>query len=676
MPRTASYYAEASGGRQSKATEFFNKQAGTSGGRGVAKDALGGGAEAGMWTGAAGGRTPTKSRSVAPRGDTVRDELRRASKARLGSGSGGGGESTGGSLKLAELMEGDEDIARVVKADAVYDNLTTDESAIIDARVARQRHAYKEFEKREKALKNTRVRHIHPHLTAAEVEIALVQTDGDEAEATTRLLDPVFVAQVRHVIADASTVSERSAIAAYYESVLATAALKMAVPGALKAGREAAAKEAEAAAARKAAKEAAKARAAPKRTTSQETKAKTAEYRRRLNLDAALAQGNTEGWSAARVHAYEQIGTNPNAYYYRFNAPGEKQGRGKFSAEEHALFMARLAEVGAAGQWGIFAMGIPGRVGYQCANYYRQLIERGIVSDPDYEIDDLGKAHYISKGKRLIHSAKRKRKVEAMGMDPESQAARAIIEGRAPPITEARRDAKRRKLLEAAPAGETLGPALNTAVITVTSSRKKTSGTRQSAEVLARVAQAKATKAEAKRLARAAKAAEAAQKRAARAAAKAARDKARAEAKARAAAERAAAKAAKAAAKAAAAAARKSSSARRRHRRKDEDDDPESFVWKPSTGYYSTKRLRGLNPDTPTEQLGNPLPGVRDPVTLEEVESPAMSPFGHVMSHSTWRMCLAEKPKCPFTNAPLTLKDLVVLTHANIEEFRPRIVNL
>ena len=38
---------------------------------------------------------------------------------------------------------------------------------------------------------------------------------------------------------------------------------------------------------------------------------------KRLLLDDALKQGNMEGWSAARIRAYEQREQNPNAYYYR-----------------------------------------------------------------------------------------------------------------------------------------------------------------------------------------------------------------------------------------------------------------------------------------------------------------------------------------------------------------------
>lgn len=41
-----------------------------------------------------------------------------------------------------------------------------------------------------------------------------------------------------------------------------------------------------------------------------------------------------------------------------------------FKAEKK-LFFDRMKEVGVNGQWGIFSMAIPGRVGYQCSNFYR-----------------------------------------------------------------------------------------------------------------------------------------------------------------------------------------------------------------------------------------------------------------------------------------------------------------
>lgn len=89
----------------------------------------------------------------------------------------------------------------------------------------------------------------------------------------------------------------------------------------------------------------------------------------RLKLNDALSKAtDMEGWSDARIKAYQSLKSSPNSYYYRFNAPGELQRNGPWSKEEHELFMKRLNECGADGQWGIFSMTIPGRVGYQVNN--------------------------------------------------------------------------------------------------------------------------------------------------------------------------------------------------------------------------------------------------------------------------------------------------------------------
>lgn len=94
----------------------------------------------------------------------------------------------------------------------------------------------------------------------------------------------------------------------------------------------------------------------------------------RLGLDEALKQIQEnkvdaskafEGWSDARIKAYAAIDKKPNTYYYRFNAPGEVQRKGAWTKDEQLLFHKRLEEIGANGQWGLFSMTIPGRVGYQ-----------------------------------------------------------------------------------------------------------------------------------------------------------------------------------------------------------------------------------------------------------------------------------------------------------------------
>jgi hypothetical protein len=55
-------------------------------------------------------------------------------------------------------------------------------------------------------------------------------------------------------------------------------------------------------------------------------------------------------------------------------------------------------------------MAIPGRVGYQCSNFYRHLIEKNIVQDPNYVLDEKGKAHFVfSNGIRRHHAKHTKR---------------------------------------------------------------------------------------------------------------------------------------------------------------------------------------------------------------------------------------------------------------------------
>lgn len=103
-------------------------------------------------------------------------------------------------------------------------------------------------------------------------------------------------------------------------------------------------------------------------------------------------------WSNAQIGAYDMRETNPNMYFYRFNKEGQVQKRGPWSMKEHARFMERLMEMGANEQWGIFSEEIEGRVGYQCSSYYRKLLERGWIMDPNYR-----KEYDSTKGVKMIH---------------------------------------------------------------------------------------------------------------------------------------------------------------------------------------------------------------------------------------------------------------------------------
>ena len=94
-------------------------------------------------------------------------------------------------------------------------------------------------------------------------------------------------------------------------------------------------------------------------------------------LDTELGKQLTAlGWSDARVKAYMHKEVNPNAYFYRFLEKGEKQATGSWTAEEKRSFL-ELIKDGVDYRWGILSMNVPGRVGYQCSNYYRKLVAHG-----------------------------------------------------------------------------------------------------------------------------------------------------------------------------------------------------------------------------------------------------------------------------------------------------------
>lgn len=86
------------------------------------------------------------------------------------------------------------------------------------------------------------------------------------------------------------------------------------------------------------------------------------------------------------------------------------------------------------------------------------------------------------------------------------------------------------------------------------------------------------------------------------------------------------------------------------------------------------KRLMDQGEDASAVDEDNPLPHLVDPITLEPVVRPAISPYGHVMGMATWRAVLGENGKCPFTKQPLNAEQCKVLTKHNIELYRDRII--
>ncbi|KAK9799422.1 hypothetical protein WJX73_008139 [Symbiochloris irregularis] len=70
----------------------------------------------------------------------------------------------------------------------------------------------------------------------------------------------------------------------------------------------------------------------------------------------------------------------------------------------------------------------------------------------------------------------------------------------------------------------------------------------------------------------------------------------------------------------------------------------------------------------------NPLPGRLDPITLQAMRRPAVSPWGHVLGMATWAAVLADSHRCPFTQQPLQREQVILLTHNNIGRFQSRLI--
>ncbi|PIA15861.1 hypothetical protein COEREDRAFT_81593, partial [Coemansia reversa NRRL 1564] len=280
---------------------------------------------------------------------------------------------------VKSLIQQSDAIKRVRKERIFEDEVTEEEMVIIQQRVALQQQQFAEFERREFAHKAQRIRHMYTYLADEEIREALKEGQNDVDEVIYQLTTAGYLQKLRKAIALrhtplTATPQMTEVQRARYEEMLK------------------------------------KRTRVQKKTTTSDARDK---YRTvgRLPLDEALAQlqrvaaaknglgidlGRAmKGWSEARIKAFKAIKTKPNTYYYRFNAPGEEQRTGQWTTEEQRLFHGRLKEIGANGQWGIFSMTIPGRVGYQCSNYYRYLVENRLIHDPNYVLDEKGKAHYL-----------------------------------------------------------------------------------------------------------------------------------------------------------------------------------------------------------------------------------------------------------------------------------------
>ncbi|KAJ3428484.1 myb transcription factor [Anaeramoeba flamelloides] len=102
-------------------------------------------------------------------------------------------------------------------------------------------------------------------------------------------------------------------------------------------------------------------------------------------------------WSKEKQSSWHSFKSNPNRYYYRFNEKGEPNKRGRWTKEEHELFLKRCEEVGVGGDWGLFSRPIPGRVGYVCANRFRTLLKSDLEFRKKYG------GNYFVIGGKIIH---------------------------------------------------------------------------------------------------------------------------------------------------------------------------------------------------------------------------------------------------------------------------------
>lgn len=105
------------------------------------------------------------------------------------------------------------------------------------------------------------------------------------------------------------------------------------------------------------------------------------------------------------------------------------------------------------------------------------------------------------------------------------------------------------------------------------------------------------------------------------------------------------------------------------------DDDGDDAEYKPSSTWTKERADREASRALKSRLEANPLPGFKDIITNAELIQPAISPYGHVLSYSTWLKCLASEPKntCPFTKKPIKKRDLVILTWDNVDQYKDKI---
>ncbi|KAF8935396.1 hypothetical protein BGZ47_009965 [Haplosporangium gracile] len=504
-----------------------------------------------------------------------------------------------------ENKENIDNIQKVRKERVFEQDVTEKEMDIIQQRVAFQQRQFAAYEEKEKQRRYKKLKSHYGYLVEAEIDEALEDCANDEDDVFVQFSTLGYLEKIRRIIAIRNhkpatvTVMDDQQRARYEEH--------------LKKRRE-----------------------APRMRTTAHMKK---QYRMggRLGLDEALKQIQEnkvdaskafEGWSDARIKAYAAIDKKPNTYYYRFNAPGEVQRKGAWTKDEQLLFHERLEEIGANGQWGLFSMTIPGRVGYQCSNYYRLMVETNQIQDPNYVLDEKGKAHYLFDKKgangETTKEFRTHNKVHVPG-EEKPVVVKAPKEPKPPKAPKAPKIPKEPKLPKPGKVPKAPKEPKTSAAASRNKRKRRGYNSDDSSDIsefdcddsgsyMAKWSTTKRTRT------------------------------------------RAAAIAAESATNGGEGSSSPGGVGSENGAEDEEYDDADEV--------------------DPT----NPLPGFIDPITLEVVEKPAISKYGHVMGYDSWLRCLlqdgATRNICPISKKPMTKRDLTVLTFENIDEYRDKIVNM
>jgi hypothetical protein len=124
------------------------------------------------------------------------------------------------------------------------------------------------------------------------------------------------------------------------------------------------------------------------------------------NIRVLISEDLWATYSPVRRASFCRMLANPNAFFYRNRPPGDPQKFGPFTTEEQDQVIARICyfhELGVeGGLWGLFAVPIQGRLGYQCANFYHAHIANGTIKNSSYKHDSVGQLRFERQDARSV----------------------------------------------------------------------------------------------------------------------------------------------------------------------------------------------------------------------------------------------------------------------------------